>query len=372
MKLVIVLPEWEYFSPLNSGPIARIIFENYHYLKEHVDMTIFCRPSSKHWSKNLPVQHMWAPVFIPAVKKIPWVRRFWRQFFALEAAPRITRGYKIVWIHNETDYVPIIRKLNPDVKIVLHLHSHSLYELDEPHFDQVLSGVDLVVSVSEYIRKGIVERCPSAASKVRVVHNGVNIVKFTPLFTTDKQEHPVILYVGRVIERKGVHLLMQAMERVITQFPQSKLIIVGSRLFGDNSETPYIKMLKQESAKLGDSIVFTGYVQKDDLPAIYQKATVFVCPSNWGEPFGLTNLEAMASGLPVIAAKRGGIPEAVGDAGMLIDPEDIDSLADSIIQLLGDSQLRASLGHKARKRVEEQFTWQRMASEMRAILEELT
>jgi len=371
VKVAITLPEWEYFSPLNSGPIASIVFENYQYLKEHVDMTIFCRPSSPHWSKDHRVQHMWAPVFTPAVKKIPWVRRSWRQLFAWEAALRITRGYEIAWIHNESHYVSTIRRLNPSVKIVLHMHSHSLYELDEAQFDKVLSSVDLVVSVSEFIRKGIVERRPSAASKVHVVHNGVNTVKFTPLSTSNEQEHPVILYVGRVIERKGVHLLMEAMERVITQFPQSKLIIVGSKLFGDNSETPYIKMLKQYSAKLGDSVVFTGYVKKDELPAIYQKATVFVCPSNWGEPFGLTNLEAMASGLPVIASHRGGIPEAIGDAGILVDPEDVDSLADNIIQLLGDAKLREHFGQKARKRAEEQFTWERMASEMRDILEEL-
>ena len=85
----------------------------------------------------------------------------------------------------------------------------------------------------------------------------------------------------------------------------------------------------------------------------------------------LTNLEAMASGLAVVAFKKGGPLEDIGDAGVPVDLGDVDSLSDSIIRLLKDDQLRAHLGHKARKRVEQQFTWERVASEFRAILKEL-
>ena len=279
--------------------------------------------------------------------------------------------YEVAWIHNRPINAYVIKRLNPSTKVVLHMHNNHLADIDEVLFNKVLASVDLVVTVSEFIRRGIVERCPGLASKVRVVLNGVNIERFSPSWNGNAQRDPVILFVGRLTENKGAHFLLEAMERVVSYIPQAKLLVVGSPAFGHVPRTPYSEELKQRAAKLKSNVEFTGYVKNEDLPAVHRKAIVFVCPSVWEEPCALSILEAMASGLPVIASKTGGTPEVVGDAGILYDSENIESLAANIMALLREKERRAYLGRQARERAERQFTWARSASEIKAILKEL-
>ena len=92
----------------------------------------------------------------------------------------------------------------------------------------------------------------------------------------------------------------------------------------------------------------------------------------WSEPFGKMNLEAMASGLAVVSSPRGGIPEVVGDAGILCEPEDVSGLADRIIEVLTDDCLRITLGQRARERAETLFTWDRAVAGIEEILRSLS
>jgi spore coat protein SA len=238
-----------------------------------------------------------------------------------------------------------------------------------------VADVDGIICNSNYVCEGICARFPDARAKAWVVHNGVDTVRFRPvdegaaLYQGERQRK--ILFVGRLIREKGVHCLIEAAKLVLPRFPDATLEIVGSFWFGDNRSTPYIAALKAAAAALGSRVLFRGYVKSDMVPEIYRSATVFVAPSVWSEPFGKMNLEAMACGLAVVSSPRGGIPEVIGDAGILCEPEDIVALADSITTLLADDGLRSELGRRAREMAKALFTWDAAVLRIEGLLQEI-
>jgi glycosyltransferase involved in cell wall biosynthesis len=119
-------------------------------------------------------------------------------------------------------------------------------------------------------------------------------------------------------------------------------------------------------------IQFTGYIHHDrDLPSWFQRATVFTSPSLFQEPFGLVNAEAMACATPVVGANRGGIPEVLGNAGRLVDPEDIENFAATLSSLLAQPAERALLGAAAYERCRRMFDWRLIAGNWVPLLEDM-
>jgi glycosyltransferase involved in cell wall biosynthesis len=110
---------------------------------------------------------------------------------------------------------------------------------------------------------------------------------------------------------------------------------------------------------LAEKVIFTGYVDDDDLPALYRGAMLFVFPSLY-EGFGLPILEAMASGLPVVASDTASIPEVAGDAAILVDPHDSRAMAEAMARVLAEDQLREALAQKGLARARG-FTWDTVA-----------
>ena len=116
---------------------------------------------------------------------------------------------------------------------------------------------------------------------------------------------------------------------------------------------------------LGDSVRFPGYIEQDDLAALYSLATVFAYPSLW-EGFGLPVLEAMACGAPVLTSSVSSLPEVAGDAAVLVPPTDVDAMAEGLTRLLEDGALRADLAARGPRRAA-QFSWERCARETLAV-----
>lgn len=164
-----------------------------------------------------------------------------------------------------------------------------------------------------------------------------------------------ILGVGTLEPRKNFAALIKSFVIVKRKFPEYKLVIVGK----NGWQWQNLHRLVQEY-KLGEDVIFTGYVGDQDLHHIYNAAEVFVFPSLY-EGFGIPPLEAMSSGCPVIASNVSAMPEVIGDAGLLIDPKNSPKIADAIISLIENPQLRNTLlekgFHHARK-----FNWQRSAA----------
>jgi len=362
-KVGVLLPEIEPFSPV-AGAVARWVYETAHFMQDFKFM-IFA-PYGRDEFRGFPIRHLHSSLNL----RIKWLRRIGKKIYPLEAALRI-KDCDIIYIHNRPKYVRKARQLSPNSKIVLHMYNDHLLSLKPDMFDQVLKNTHCILAVSKYIANGIIQRSPSALKKVHVLYSGANLNKFHPRVDSKTKEETSVLYTGRLNPDKGVLELIKAMKLVLADFPEAHLKVVGSFWFNDNRLTPYIEKLIDCSKEITDFVEFTGFIPNDKLPEIYASAFLFVAPSIWNEPCGLTVLEAMASGLPIVSSQRGGIPEIVGDAGILVEPEDTVALANAIGKYLKDRLFAKEMGIRARRRVEKYFTWEKTAQGLVQILSDL-
>jgi len=218
-----------------------------------------------------------------------------------------------------------------------------------------------VIVCSEFM-KGEVQRlfdCPN--DKVDVIYNGVDPVKFE--FEWNDQERAalraklalpdekIVLYVGRFVYEKGIHVLLNAANAILAEEPKTKFVIVG----GGQRER-FEKFVRW--AGLGDKVVFTGFMANRALHQLYRVADVAVFPSLY-EPFGIVALEAMAAGAPVVASDAGGLKEVVRHdlTGTLSFANNAESLAWGVLRVLNDPSRAANLVDNARLRLKLEFDW---------------
>jgi glycosyltransferase involved in cell wall biosynthesis len=170
---------------------------------------------------------------------------------------------------------------------------------------------------------------------------------------------------GRLNRRKNLERLLIAYERFRTRrAPEVPLVIAGKPDHG----TRDLRRRARRSAA-GEGVIFAGLVPEADLPYFYAGSAGFVYPSLF-EGFGLPVIEAMACGAPVICSDRAALPELVGEAGLLVDPHDIDALAGAMARLVGDATLAAQLGERGRAR-STRYSWRETARRTLAVYREV-
>jgi glycosyltransferase involved in cell wall biosynthesis len=174
--------------------------------------------------------------------------------------------------------------------------------------------------------------------------------------------HRFILNVGSLEPGKNRACLIQAFNELRRRGLEHRLVIVGQRAWKYEDDFELVERLG-----LGEAVLFTGYVPAEELAALYNCAELFVFPSLY-EGFGLPVLEAMACGVPVVTSNVSAMPEVAGDAALLIEPRDIEGLADAMERPLRHSRVRASLRSRGLKRAA-QFSWERAARETVAVYE---
>ena len=141
-------------------------------------------------------------------------------------------------------------------------------------------------------------------------------------------------------------------------------------IHGTNKKNGYFRRVERwAKRRLGKHVRFTGFVSPEKVPQLYAVADVFVCPSSWSEPFGRVNIEAMATGLPVVSTNRGGIPEVVrhGKTGYLVRKSNSKTMAKYVNRLLNNRKLNKRMGLRGRKLVLKKFTWKRVANQIHSI-----
>ena len=232
------------------------------------------------------------------------------------------------------------------------------------HSMKSIANSDRVICISERIRQEVLELTDVDESRARVVMNGVDHSRFRP---RDKaiarrrlglpDEATVVLHVGSEEPRKGVPLLFRVFRQIMNGLPEPLLLRVGER-------TPVSDRIMDELG-ISDRVRYLHGLdhldEADSMGLAYNSAAVFCFPSTY-EPFGLPPLEAMASGCPVVASNRTAIPEVVGDAGVLVEAEDVDAYARSILRVLTDKTFAAELVRQGLERAAE-FSWERCARE---------
>jgi phosphatidylinositol alpha-mannosyltransferase len=201
----------------------------------------------------------------------------------------------------------------------------------------------------------------------RVVPNGVDPARFHPRgpeLPGLASDAPTILSVGRFYPRKGVPILLRALPRIAAAVPGVRLLIVGGGPRG-----PWYRMLARRAPC---EVRFLGELPREDVPRAYRTADVFVAPSTGSESFGIVHLEAMASGVPIVASDIEGYREVLdpGREALLFPNRDADGLADAVIRVLQDRELARTMAATGRRKAE-QYSWAEIARRLEALYLEL-
>lgn len=210
------------------------------------------------------------------------------------------------------------------------------------------------IAVSNVTKELLKRHLNVEAEKISVVYNGVNTELLCSPTRTEiekKYSKPCVVYIGRMMAKKGVDVLIKAIPEILRFFPETHFLFVG----GGN--IPLYKEIIERMGIPEKNFSFIGHVGYFERPKILHKATIFVNPSFF-ENCSLSILEAMSCKTAVIASDVGGNPEIIesGKNGMLVPPLDEKKLAESMISLLEDEKLNRKLGEEARKTVEESFS----------------
>jgi spore coat protein SA len=277
-----------------------------------------------------------------------------------------------VWCHN-WPYVAegLSRAIDrKGARLIYHAHN-SLIDYSARTTFQAFTP-DALIFNSEAMRKTAVDLLPYLRNTCSVP-NGADESLFYPPPSGSLRNNPVpvILYVGRLVPRKGVHVLVEAMKILEERNVQAVCKVVGSSHAGGsrNKMTGYIRDLRSQSTS---NIQFEGFRTATLIAQEYRSADIFCCPSTWQEPFGMVNVEAMACGLPVVASRVGGIPEIAAGGGVrLVEPGSPVELADALQSLIEDRDLRQRTGAEGLRSFHLNFTWAMICSELSRICQSL-
>ena len=284
----------------------------------------------------------------------------------------------------EEGYLGLAMKRWVNLPFVVYAHGNEILEaLRDSKWQKPLLALrkaDCVIANSKFTAS-LTETAGVRPEVVKIIPLGCDTDRFKPRAPNqDFQKKvlgphssgPMILTVGNIVERKGHDMVIRALPKVAKLVPGLTYVIAGVG--------PYQRGLEDLALGLGvrSQVLFLGRVGDDELAQLYSLCDIFVMPSRARmdscdvEGFGIVYLEAGASGKPVIAGRSGGIEDAVidGATGLLVDPSDPVDIAQAIIRILGDHELRAKLGSQAHLRVQREYTWRSVGKRIQNILME--
>jgi glycosyltransferase involved in cell wall biosynthesis len=226
-----------------------------------------------------------------------------------------------------------------------------------------LKGIEWFITVSEFVRRKLVESYGFLNEKrIITIHHGVDTELYSPRVIQndppliEESSRPIVLFTGRFVAKKGPHVLIRAIPKVLECAPDAYFVFAGGGDFA-----PYMRLIKHTKIS-EESYRYLGYVRSSEMPRLYSLASVYVAPS-FEDSLGIRILEAMSCGKAVVASEVGGVPEIVhsGQNGLLSTLGDVDELAEKITMLLEDDALRKRLGEAGRQTVLDRFSVTTMA-----------
>lgn len=300
-----------------------------------------------------------------------WNTMDWRYFLPLYIRS-MRRSADIAHVHDN----PFLLNMPRADKQILHFHTPISTRVNDAFVRSAMTA-DYVICNSEYIRRDFLESVPFAPHRTRVVHNAVDLRLFESNSVNLKERigieknKKVILFVGQLSWQKGLIHLINALSLIRDDVA---LIVAGGSDLWQTINDPIKRAAVEASdyelavrkAARGLPVYFLGTVPTRELKHVYASCDVFVCPSEWPEPFGMVNVEAMAASKPIVASRIGGIPEIVedGETGLLVEAGKPKSFARALNQLLADDDYRMRLGNAGYVRAREYFNWERVLEEV--------
>ncbi|MFQ9617791.1 MAG: glycosyltransferase family 4 protein, partial [Clostridium butyricum] len=270
-------------------------------------------------------------------------------------------NFDVILIENYFIYAKKLKKIIKNQPIILHLHNDFI-NVNVKNIKNKINFLDSIISISNYLKLKVEELNTNIS--VQTIYNGIDLSKFRKSDSNEIEgirkkyniadNETVIVFAGRLIADKGIKELLMAFNSISKKLPIT-LLIIGNSFFNDNDDDKFIKDLKDISKVKKEKIIFTGYIPYENMRKMYSIADIGCVPSIWEEPFGLTVVEQMAIGLPMIVSNSGAIPEIVSEnCAIIIDKnrEYILNLKRAILRLYSDINLRQEMGKESRKRAE--------------------
>lgn len=371
----------------------------YQLARKGYEVDIFTRwehpqlPQIVQWREGVRVVHIKAGPLecIPKEQLLPYMAAFRENMLAFIRETQIS--YELIHANFFMSAQVAI-----ELKAILHIpfvvtfhalgHVRRIHQGDQDKFPPerleietaAIRQADYVVAECPQDREDLIKYYNAPTDKIRVIPCGVNPEE---MFPVDQrlarmrlklpQDDFVLLQLGRMVPRKGVDNVIKALPRLKYTGTRTRLIIVGGEeeVCGQGYN-PEIARLKQLAKDLGvqQAVTFAGRKGREELKYYYAAADIFIT-TPWYEPFGITPLESMACGTPVIGADVGGVKYSVldGKTGLLVPPNDPQALADKIDELRLRRPVLEEMGRNAIKRVQALFTWQRVAQLMSRLYE---
>lgn len=366
--VVLVNNSRETFTPTVSGAIATCLWEVANAAASRGDSPLVL--SRPHPAEPYP----WGPTrfLAPTARSLPspvdramrratgWAadRRAWAHDVLrhLKANPART-----VICNNDPELAVVLDRGLPGTRVVHWFHN---LELSRDRWTRgYMSSSIRSVAVSDYLARAAEQVYTLEPRSVEVAHNGVDTDRFAPTPPADDTTpRPVVLgFLGRVAVEKAPDVFLEAALLLAERGLPFSVQLLGDTNWHGHDGGPYgtrVRGLVERLLDRGVAVRAPGHVVRQDVPAELRRADVHVVPSGWDEPFGLTTLEGMASGLAVVATATGGTPEVVGDAGVLVPRNDPGALADALARLVTDREALQHARVAARRRAET-FTWDR-------------
>ena len=229
-----------------------------------------------------------------------------------------------------------------------------------------------IIADSENTKRDIVEFFPKMEKKVKVIYPGTSMfgeIKDTNIIEEVKEKYRIvgkyILYMGTLEPRKNLIRLIEAYHTLVNEEKiEEKLVLAGKKGWMYNDI--FAKVIE---LNLQERVLFTDYISEEDKPALYSGAKVFVYPSLY-EGFGLPPLEAMSCGTAVVVSNRSSLPEVVGDAGIYVNPYDVDSIAQGIYSALANKGLRQDLAGRGIEQAK-LFSWEKTVDQIIEVYKEI-
>jgi glycosyltransferase involved in cell wall biosynthesis len=278
----------------------------------------------------------------------------------------IMKNYDIIHFHEFELSFPFFSYFIKKPKI-LHLHGIKTDFLKKHHISRFLLKrlAHMYISISKQMTKDLIT-LGIPKDKIAYIPNSIDANFFKP--GTNREEN-LLLYVGRISESKGLHILIKALKYLKESI---RLTIIGPRDWNPNYYQNLLNLIEKENKKGKHRIEYFGPMEQKEIVEWYQKATIFILPS-FGEGFPVTILEALSCETPVIATPVGGVPEIIKnhETGILIPPGDAIRLAEAIDYLLENEDVRLKMAREGRKLVEEQYSLENTRKKLCAIYKQL-
>jgi glycosyltransferase involved in cell wall biosynthesis len=312
--------------------------------------------------------------------------RFPREQYVEEVCRSLKKNtYDVVHVFNRPVNVLKYKAASPSSRFVLSLHNEMFADnkITDEEANLCVQYVHKITTVSNFIKKTVTDRVPAAENKIVPIYSGFDPDRYYPVWTARGksireqlrkrygiQNKKVILFVGRLSVKKGPHLLIQAMKRVLKKHSDAVLVIVGGKWFSDDSIDDYGKWMLKLAKPYKSKVIFTKFVPANEIQNYFSMGDVFVCSSQWQEPLARVHYEAMAAGVPVITTDRGGNAEVIKhkENGYIVrDYTSSTSFAKAINYMLTKKEKAMAMAQKGRQLVDSNYTFEHVANRLNNI-----